>query len=170
MAEIDYGGENGWKINIFLLQHQLCDVVCPNIGFGRKWKLHNEATTLDWDTLPDWRNVREAEKCIKTLALHQIVNEIMDTDEKSVVTYADDGSRKQGAGSFSVQGIKIHGIFRPLPTLPVASESRRNLADLKVAVLDILSASSEIPKNVLNERINFIIQKCRSHGCGNFAK
>jgi len=33
MAEIDYGGENGWKINILLLQHQLCDVVCPNIGF-----------------------------------------------------------------------------------------------------------------------------------------
>ena len=73
----------------------------------------------------------------------------MDADQKIVVTYVDDGSRKQGAGSFSVQGITIHDIFLPLPTLPVASKSRRNLADLKVAVLDILSASSGIPKNVL---------------------
>jgi len=95
-------------------------VTVGNKMFGRKWKLHNEATTLDWDTLPDQQNVHETGKCIETLALHQIVNEIMDTNEKSVVTYADDGSRKQGAGSFSVQGITIHGIFRPLPTKPVA--------------------------------------------------
>ena len=138
-------------------------VTVGNKMFGRKWKLHNKATSLDLDTLPDRRNVRQAGKCIETLALHQIVNEIMDTDEKTVVTYADDGSRKQGAGSFSVQGITIHGVFRPLPTLPVASESRRNLADLKVAVLDILSASSGIPTNVLYERIDFIMTDQTSH-------
>ena len=123
----------------------------------KKWKLHNEATALDLDTLPDWRDVRQAEKCIEKLALHQIVKEIMDTDEKIVVTYADDDSKKQSAGSFSVQDIAIHGILRQLPTLSVASESRRNLADLKVAVLNILSASSGIPENVLYERIDFIM-------------
>ena len=101
---------------------------------------------MDLDTLQERRNVRHREKCIEALALHQNVNEIMDIDEKLVVTYADNGSRKQEAGSFSVQGI-----FRTLPTLPVVSESRRNLADLKVAVLYILSASSGILKIVLYE-------------------
>uniref|UniRef100_A0A0L8FLX6 Uncharacterized protein n=1 Tax=Octopus bimaculoides TaxID=37653 RepID=A0A0L8FLX6_OCTBM len=50
----------------------------------------------------------------------------------SVVTYSDDGSGKQGAGSFSVQGLIINGRYRALPTLLVASQARNNLADSKI--------------------------------------
>ena len=58
----------------------------------------------------------------------------MNSEENVVVTYSDDGSKKQGTGSFSVQGITVNGKYRSLPTMSIASESRRNLADLKVAI------------------------------------
>eukprot|EP00957_Ditylum_brightwellii_P195571 14901939-Ditylum_brightwellii.AAC.1 len=70
------------------------------------------------------------------MALAEIAREIMDSDEKSVVTYNGDGSKKQGVGSFSVQGFTINGVFRSLPTLQIASETRENLADLKLVVLN----------------------------------
>ena len=43
-------------------------VTVRNKMFGRKWKFHNEAAMLDLDTHPNRRNVRQAGKCIQTLA------------------------------------------------------------------------------------------------------
>ncbi len=60
---------------------------------------------------------RQAGKSIETLALHEIVKEIMSSDGKTVVTYSDDGSKKQGAGSFSVQGITGNGKYQSLSVL-----------------------------------------------------
>ena len=51
------------------------------------------------------------------------------------MTYFDDGSKKQVAGSFSVKGIPVNGKYRSLRTMSIVSESRNNLATLKVAVL-----------------------------------
>ena len=64
-------------------------VTVGNKMFERKF--HNKGTASDLDTLPDHHKVRQAGKCIETLALDQIVIEIMDTDEKIVVTNAYDG-------------------------------------------------------------------------------
>lgn len=83
------------------------------------------------------------------MALDEVVKEIMNSDEKVVVTYSDDGSKKQGAGSFSVQGITVNGKYRSLPTMSIASEPRQNLAALKVAVLDILYAASGVDTKTL---------------------
>ena len=47
--------------------------------------------------------------------------------------------KKQGVGGYTITGITINGKFRPLPTLPIASECRENIAALKVAVLSILA-------------------------------
>ena len=48
----------------------------------------------------------------------------MDSDDNSTVTYCDDGSKKQGTGSFTVQGVIIDGNYRALPTMPIASEKQ----------------------------------------------
>ena len=48
-------------------------------------------------------------KKIEAQALAEVVKEIMTAESTSTITYADDGSKKQGAGSFSVQGIIING-------------------------------------------------------------
>jgi len=139
-------------------------VTIGNKVFGRKWKLHHESESeIDRDTLPDKRNVKQAGRSLEALALHEIVKQMMDSDEKSVVTYADDGSKKQGAGSFSVQGVTINGIFRPLPTLPIASETRENLAELKIAVLNVLSAASGVNTKVLFEKLDFVLTDQTSH-------
>ena len=60
----------------------------------------------------------------------------MDSESGSVICYHDDGSKKQGIGGYSVQGFTINNKYRPLPTLPIASESRENLAALKIAIGD----------------------------------
>ena len=52
----------------------------------------------------------------------------MDSDAKSTVTYCDDFyEKKQGTGSFTVQGAIIDGNYRLLLTMPIASESKSNL-------------------------------------------
>ncbi|KAK6168680.1 hypothetical protein SNE40_019871 [Patella caerulea] len=126
--------------------------------------MHTESKeTIDLDTLPQSSNVRQVGKSIKAMTLDEIVREIMNSDGKAVVTYCDDGSKKQGAGSFSVQGFTINQKYRPLPTLTIASETRSNLADLKIAVLDVLSAASGVETKVLFEKIDFIVTDHTSH-------
>ncbi|CAH1261889.1 Hypp2477 [Branchiostoma lanceolatum] len=138
-------------------------VVVENQLFGRRWKSHGESDVIDLDTLPESKSVRYAGKSIEVLALDEIVKEIMDCDEQVVVTYSHDGSKKQGAGSFSVQGITVKGRYRSLPTLSIASESRQNLADLKVAMLQILEAASGVASKTLFEKIDFVITDQTSH-------
>ncbi|KAK6171675.1 hypothetical protein SNE40_018117 [Patella caerulea] len=132
-------------------------VVVGNKVFARKWKLHNESNVIDLDTMPESKCTRRAGKSIEAMALDEIVSEIMNSSEKSVVTYNDDGSKKQGIGSFSVQGITINGKFRSLPTVPVASESRENLAELKLLVLQMLETASGVSSKTLFEKLDFII-------------
>ena len=54
--------------------------------FGRSWKLYQPKTPFDNNTLPDPRNVRSVEPCIEAMVLAAIVEEIMNSDAKSVVT------------------------------------------------------------------------------------
>ncbi|XP_034016356.1 uncharacterized protein LOC117501562 [Thalassophryne amazonica] len=138
-------------------------ITVGNRMFGRNWKPHDEPEVIDLDTLPESKSIREACKSIEVLALDEIVKEIMNSDEQVVVTYSDDGSKKQGAGSFSVQGIMINGTYRALPTMSIASESRKNLAALKLAVLEILEAASGVPSKSLFEKIDFVITDQTAH-------
>ena len=138
-------------------------ITVGNKMFGRKWKHHDEPEVIDLDTLPDPRNVRQAGKSIEAMALDEIVKEVMTSSEQVSVTYSEDGSKKQGAGSFSVQGITINGKYRALPTLKISSESRQNLADLKIAVLNILEAVSGVNTKDLFEKLDFVITDQTAH-------
>ena len=138
-------------------------IVVGNKMFGRNWKAHDEPEIIDLDTLPESKSIRDAGKSIEVMALNEIVKEIMNSDEQVVVTYSDDGSKNQGAGSFSVQGITVNGTYRALPTMSIASESRNNLAALRVAVLEILQAASGVSSKTLFEKIDFIITDQTAH-------
>ena len=138
-------------------------VFVANKLFNRSWKFNIDSEVIDVDTLPEPRSVRYASKGIEAMALAEIVKEIMESDQNSVVTYHEDGSKKQGAGSFSVQGVSINGKYRALPTLTVASENHMNLADLKITVFDILEAASGISSNTLIEKIDFVLTDQTAH-------
>jgi len=118
---------------------------------------------LDVDTIPDAKNVRTASKFLEVMALDEIVKEIMDSNSNATVTYSDDGSKKQGAGSFTVKGIIIGGKYRALPTMNIASESKANLAELKITTLKLLSAASKVDSKDLYEKIDFVITDQTAH-------
>ena len=107
--------------------------------FGRQWKHHNEdSRNIDVVTALRSKSIRETGQAIETYTLKCIADEIMASDE-SVITYHENGSKKKGVGSFMVQGVTINGKFRAFPTLPIASESKENLGQLKLAILNILA-------------------------------
>ena len=142
-------------------------VEVANDLFDCSWKYHDEdKDIIDLDTAPHSKNIREAGKASTILALASIVDEIMDSGT-AVVSYHDDGSKKQGIGAYSVQRVTINDKFRPLPTLPISSESRENLAALKVATLKILSASNpKYSAKQIQEAITFKITDSTSHNLG----
>lgn len=74
-------------------------IAVGNKMFGQNWKAHDESEIIDLDTLPESKSIRDAGKSIEVMALDEIVKEIMNSDEQVVVTYSDDGSKKQGTGS-----------------------------------------------------------------------
>ena len=89
------------------------------------WKKHDEDQgVVDLDTVPDKKaiTIRVAGAGREALALSSLVEKIMASDENTTVVYHDDGSKKQGAGSFSVQGATISKKFYPFPTLSLSAE------------------------------------------------
>ena len=139
-----------------------------NLLFDRHWKYHGEEPDkVDLDISPADAQIRQAGKAILALILSEIVEMMMDVTDV-VITYHDDGSMKQGCGSFNVQGCTIDGKYRAFPTLPIASETRENLASLKITVLNILSVVSSgkySPKD-LQETITFKVTDGVSHNFG----
>ena len=141
-------------------------ITVANEMFGRQWKHHNEdSASIDVDTAPSSKSIRETGRAIETYTLKCIVDEIMASDE-AVITYHDDGSRKKGVGSFMVQGVTINGKFRAFPTLPIASESMENLTQLKLAILNILATCSGVDPKDLFEKINFRMMDSTAHNFG----
>ena len=125
-------------------QAEAAVIITANTLFGGNWKFHNEENIINKDTAPSIRSVTESGKAFEALALKCIVDEMM-SSESVVITYHDDSSKKKGTGSFSVQGLTINGKFRALPSIAISSETTKNLADLKITVLKILSVCSDVP-------------------------
>ena len=128
------------------------------------WKKHDEDQgVVDLDTVPDKKAIRVAGAGREALALSSLVEKIMASDEKTTVVYHDDGSKKQGAGSFSVQGATISKKFYPFPTLSLSAETRENLSQLKLTILAILSAVSGVSSEELWRRIDFTMTDSTIH-------
>ena len=128
------------------------------------WKKHDEDQgVVDLDTVPDKKAIRVAGAGREALALSSLVEKIMASDENTTVVYHDDGSKKQGAGSFSVQGVTISKKFYPFPTLSLSAETRENLSQLKLTILAILSAVSGVSSEELWRRIDFTMTDSTIH-------
>ena len=133
-------------------------ITVANEMFGRQWKHHNEdSTSIDVDTAPSSKSIRETGWAIETYKL---------TSNESVITYRDDGSKKNGVGSFMVQDVTINEKFRVFPTLPIGSESKENLSQLKLAILNILATCSRVDPKDLFEKINFRMMDSTAYNFG----
>ena len=134
------------------------------IMFGRSWCFHEEGEKITVDTVPQASSARRIGKGLEVFTLAKLCEKILSCDDKRVtVTYHDDGSRTQGAGSYSVQGISLQGEFFPLPTLPISSETRENLAALKLTVLEVLATCGNTTMEELWSRTDFIMTDSVSH-------
>lgn len=159
---------NKLKCSYYLSKAQ-AEAAVDEVGyklFDRRWKYHTEAERVDLDTLLHSSNIKSSAKSMEVLVVAGTAIEILTNEETSSVTYSDDGSKMQGAGSFTVQGVTIDGKYRALPTLSTASESQKNLADLKVATLRILPAAAGVEAKLLFEKIDFLITDQSAHKFG----
>ena len=128
-----------------------------NYMFGRKWKFHTEEEDITLDTVPDRATSRRVGKALEAFTLATIASKIIETDDTSCVTYHDDGSRKQGVGSYSVQGVTINDEYFAFPTLKICSETRQNLADLKITVLNLLAVCEGYETGDLWNKVDFLM-------------
>ena len=71
--------------------------------FGLDWRMFEEGDTITIDTVSEKRINRKMGKALEAFTLSQLVNLLMEEQEKTTVTYHDDGSRSKGAGGYSVQ-------------------------------------------------------------------
>ena len=105
-------------------------------------------------------------KALEAFTLAKIADKILCSDQSVTITYHDDGSKKQGVGSYSVQGASINGEFLPFPTLNISSETRQNLAELKLTVLSMLAVCGGCTRESLWEKIDFVMTDSVSHNLG----
>ena len=65
-----------------------------------------------------------------------------------------------------VQGVITNGKFRAFPTLHIATDSKENLAQLKLAILNILAICGGVDPKDLFEKINFRMVDSTAHNFG----
>ena len=63
-------------------------------------------------------------------------------------------------------GVTIQGSYYPLPTLQISSETRSNLAELKLTILSLMSVCSGVPRDDIWVKIRFIMTDSVSHNLG----
>ena len=79
------------------------------------------------------------------------------------MTYNDDGSKKQDIGSLNNQGLTINGRFRALSALRIASETRKNIADLELAVPNMVEVASNASLKTIFEKLDIFMTDQTSH-------
>ena len=114
------------------------------------------------------RNMAQIETHFEAMALCSIVEEIMQDDTATTVTYSNDGSAMSGVGSYVVQSLNVNGVQRALPTFSIFTESRNSLKDLEITTLRILAASSghKYSEQDILKRISFVMTDSTSHNKG----
>lgn len=130
--------------------------------FGLDWRLHSQGEEIILDTAPHKKRNIAMSRALEAQTLSQLVERIMESSSASV-TLHDDGSRTQGAGGYSMAGITVCGEYYPLPTLSINSETRSNLAELKLTLLSLLATCSGVPREQIWSKINFTMADSVSH-------
>ena len=140
--------------------------------FNLPWKFHSESESLNLDTLPHRQSERLASKAIEAHTLSKIALAIANAPLNATISLHDDGSRGQGCGGYSVSGVTLPGEkagstkYYPFPTLPIAKETRENLAELKLTVLSILATCGGVTRQSLWSKVDFVMTDSVSHNKG----
>ena len=140
--------------------------------FALPWKYHKEGAAITLDTAPHNKSQRLASKAIEAHTLSKIAQKIVEAPGNATVTFHDDGSRAQGCGGYSVSGVTLPGqapgttTYYPFPTLPIAKETRENLADLKLTILSILATCGGVTRQILWSKVDFVMTDSVSHNKG----
>ena len=156
-------------ISVYHMSYEQAISAVVTVGrrmFGLDWRRFEEGEEITIDTVPDRKMNRKMGKALEAFTLSEIVNLMLEQQDLTTVTYHDDGSRSKGAGGYSVQGLTIKCKFYPLPTLAISSETRKNLADLKLTVLQLLSVTSGVSVEALWEKIDFVMGDGTAHNLG----
>ena len=133
-----------------------------------KWKPYKSGEPYDCNTLPSPSNTKRTEPYIEAMILSNIVEEIMNGDSQSVVTYSNDGSSLNRTGNFVVQSFNINGVQRLLPTLGIFAETKKSLTELIQTTLEILSAATGCmyTGSQIMAKIDFVMTDYTSHSLG----
>lgn len=133
------------------------------------WKFHSDADTIDLDTAPHRQSQLLASRAIEAHTLSKIAQLIVDAPGSATVTLHDDGSRAQGCGGYSVSGVTVPGKesgtrqYYPFPTLPIARETRENLANLKLTLLSLLATCGGVTRQSIWSKVDFTMTDSVSH-------
>ena len=141
-------------------------VVVGRMMFGLEWKYFDEGDVVTVDTVPHKITNRRMGRALEAFTLSSLVEKIMACEGRASITMHDDGSRTQGTGSYSVQGISIDRAYYPLPTLGIAKETRQNLASLKITIISLLSTVSGVSSDKLWSQVDFQMTDATSHNFG----
>ena len=168
MAELD-------GLGFSYREAQLAIVTVGNILFGTKWKLPAEATetdeneaVFDCDTLPTRKNIRKQLKNMEAYSLKLVGEKVIAAKASgATVTHATDSTTRKYVGSFAPAGLHINkDEYVPLPTLPITTETTRNVADSVATDFKLLEAASGYTAEDLYSAVDVHMTDSTAHNKG----
>ena len=113
---------------------------------------NQELSSFDLDTLPNERSIRKMAEQVETHGMAAEAEEILarSSEGGNVFTHASDSTTKKGVGKFNVAAIHINRYeLLPLPTIPVAGESKEEIAEQATMGFHLLAlASGKTPEEL----------------------
>ena len=151
--------------------NEACNAVVEvgNGMFKRKWKCHTEdEDTIDRDTLPDRKNIREKLNLIEAECLSFVVDEVRAGAESGrMITAAIDSTTKKRAGQFATQGIHIgQNVPFPLPLMNICGETTEDIAMQVDFGFEILAAVKNEPVEDIYKLVDTHMTDSTSHNKG----
>ena len=140
-------------IGLSIPEAQKAVKIVGNRVFQRKFKIaedtddddDSELAPLDLDTLPNERSIRKVSEQVEAHGLAAEANEILarGSEGGNVFTHASDSTTKKNVGKFNVSAIHINrDELLPLPTIPVAGESKEEIAEQAAIGFQLLALAS----------------------------
>ena len=126
--------------------------IVANRVFDREFKIAEEddheneqLAAIDLDTLPNERSIRKVAEQVEAQGMAAEAEELVarSSDGGNVFTHASDSTTKKGVGKFNVSAIHINRYeLLPLPTIPVAGESKEEIAEQAAMGFQLLALAS----------------------------
>lgn len=128
----------------------------------------NIEKTFDEDTLPTRSTTRKKLKQIYVHSLSLVADKIVEShDTGSTLTHATDSTTRKTVGSFAPAGIHVdREDYLPLPTLPIASETTKNISEGIKTDFKILEAASKHSAETLYSCVDVHMTDSTAHNKG----